>query len=671
MGASQSTQLQYNKAVASPDTEGSSPIYRNAEYPATLIDNLEQPAETCADFFLATVARRGSAPFLGRRQYLGDDTYGDYEWITYAEALETIKKIGTAFVNQKLVEPHFFPEHDKSLSIIGIFAKNCVEWFYIEQVCNLFGYSICPLYDTLGYESLRHILSQTCMSTLCIDNLDAFIDLLNQHGFPYLKHLILLNESQSVPEDVVRSLKLKGISVYQLQDLIKSSDGVAAPLTPAKDGVHTVCYTSGTGGLPKGCLITQATAVAIISTALRFMVIPGGLCEFRLGDRFLSFLPLAHVYERCVCNIVIAYGNCIGVYSGDIKRLVEDIQTLRPSLLFTVPRVINKIHDKITMSVAEKPFAAQIVFRRGLEAKVRQKHRTGDVTHAFWDRAVFAKTKEVLNSELRMIVSGGAPLHPKVADEASCCFSVPVVQGYGLTETFGPCFLGACRDPDSSIVGSVWPCLEFKLVSIPELNHFVSDTPPTGEICLRGPGVVSEYLCHVKVEELWDEQGWYHTGDIAVLLPNKGVRIIGRKRQIFKLSQGEYILPEKIENIYSQSVYIEQIFISGNSFKTHPVALIVPSQEAAVKWAESQGLALGSLKEFCDLAAFRELVLNDMEIVAKANNLNGFEKPKECRFISDAFTPENLRLTPTLKIVRQRILEDYRELLEEMYASMP
>lgn len=673
MGAAQSVFLQYNKAVAPPDTEGSSPIYRHAQYTEKLISNLEDsPVQTCADFFLRSVERRGEEPFVGKRRKFGEDSYGEYEWISYNEALKIITKIGTSIVKQNLVIPHFFEEHGVAFGIIGIFAKNCIEWFYMEQVCNLYGFSLCPLYDTLGYESLRHILTQTCMSTLCIDNITSLIDLLNEHDFPHLSHLIVLNDIE-VDEETLGNLKSKGIQVHWLGQILAEplDDSEAAPFTPDPNSMHTVCYTSGTGGTPKGCMITQKTAVAVISTGLQTITCPGGLCEFKLGDKFLSFLPLAHVYERCVCNIVIAFGNCIGVYSGDVKRLVEDINALRPSLLFAVPRVINKIHEKINVAVSEKSYAAQILFRKGLDDKVAQKHRNGQLTHAFWDRLVFAKIKEILNPELRMIVSGGAPLHPKIADETSCCFSLPVIQGYGLTESFGPCFLSSHLDPNTSVVGSIWPCLEFKLVSIPELSNFVSDSPPSGEICLRGPGVVSEYLCHMKVEELWDEEGWYHTGDIGVLLPNKSVKIVGRKRQVFKLSQGEYILPEKIENVYLQSLYIEQIFIAGNSFKTHPVALVVPNEDAALKWAAAAGLEKATLTDLCVMPAFKEAVAQDMEAIAKANNLNGFEKPKEFRMISEPFSPENLRLTPTLKAVRRRIAEDYHDLLEEMYECMP
>eukprot|EP01057_Protomagalhaensia_wolfi_P001706 Protomagalhaensia_wolfi_Nauph_80__1705@NODE_205_length_3188_cov_53_191172_g154_i0_p2_GENE_NODE_205_length_3188_cov_53_191172_g154_i0NODE_205_length_3188_cov_53_191172_g154_i0_p2_ORF_typecomplete_len271_score60_66AMPbinding/PF00501_28/8_7e29AMPbinding_C/PF13193_6/0_0014_NODE_205_length_3188_cov_53_191172_g154_i017372549 len=269
-----------------------------------------------------------------------------------------------------------------------------------------------------------------------------------------------------------------------------------------------------------------------------------------------------------------------------------------------------------------------------------------------------------------MMVSGGAPLHPTVADETSCCFSLPVIQGYGLTESFGPCFLSYPSDTNSASVGAVWPCIEFKLVSIPELNTFVSDKPPRGEICLRGPGVVKEYLCHMNTENLWDENGWYHTGDIAVILPNNAIQIVGRRRQVFKLSQGEYIMPEKIENIYSQSKYVEQIVIAGNSFKTHPVALVVPSLEAALQWAEKNKLDLKTLNDFCAQLEFKKEILADMESVAKANQLKGFEKPGKCLFIDEPFSPENARLTPTMKVVRQRVMDDYRDALEEMYSAI-
>eukprot|EP01053_Blabericola_migrator_P009761 Blabericola_migrator_1__9760@NODE_534_length_7780_cov_272_866459_g407_i0_p2_GENE_NODE_534_length_7780_cov_272_866459_g407_i0NODE_534_length_7780_cov_272_866459_g407_i0_p2_ORF_typecomplete_len677_score119_96AMPbinding/PF00501_28/7_6e72AMPbinding_C/PF13193_6/1_8e04AMPbinding_C/PF13193_6/0_13_NODE_534_length_7780_cov_272_866459_g407_i023994429 len=664
----------YNRAVAAPDTEGSSPIYRSV-LSDELISNLEEnPVSTCADYFLRSATKNGDKPFLGQRKPQSDGTFGEYEWFTYAEAVKMARQIGSILTLKSLVTHRAFPEHGgRVIKVIGIFAKNCVEWFLMEQVCNLFGYSLCPLYDTLGMESLRHILQQTKMSTLCVDNIDKLMDLLNEHKFEDLKHLVVLQD-RSIDPDKAAALAKKNITVHYLHEWLDQKDVTYLPDTPDAESVHTICYTSGTGGLPKGCLIEQKTAVAVIACGLRFLTVPGGFAEFREGDRFLSFLPLAHVYERSVTNIVIAYGCSIGVYSGDAKRLVEDIQKLRPSLLFTVPRVLNRIHQKVMTSVEEKPYPIRTLFHRGLESKIEHRREKGVLTHPFFDAVVFRKVRDLLNPELRQIVSGGAPLHPIVCDETSCCFSLAVTQGYGLTESFGPCFLNSPHSQDAATVGGAWPCIEFKLVSVPELKMFVSDAQPRGELCLRGPGVVREYLCHANQDmQLWDDKGWYHTGDLVTLNRGHAVQIIGRKRQVFKLSQGEYILPEKIEGVYSQSKYIEQIFVTGNSFKTHPIALIVPSLEDALTWAAKKPdlAALDTLEAFCNIHAFKEVILADMESLAIANALNGFEKPLRCVLIPQPFTPENGQLTPTLKLVRQKILEDYESVLTDMYASLP
>lgn len=172
-----------------------------------------------------------------------------------------------------------------------------------------------------------------------------------------------------------------------------------------------------------------------------------------------------------------------------------------------------------------------------------------------------------MGGRLRGMICGGAPIDPVVSDRMTAYFSAPLMQGYGLTESFGPCFLAHPDDAASGYIGGVWPAVEFKIVSVPELNYLVTDKPPRGELCLRGPGVAVGYFRNKEeTESVWDQEGWFHTGDICTLHPKTlAVAIIDRKKNIFKLAQGEYIAPEKIEAVYGQALLVSQIFVFGYS----------------------------------------------------------------------------------------------------------
>ncbi|KAF7848124.1 hypothetical protein BT93_L2274 [Corymbia citriodora subsp. variegata] len=268
--------------------------------------------------------------------------------------------------------------------------------------------------------------------------------------------------------------------------------------------------------------------------------------------------------------------------------------------------------------------------------------------------------------------SGASPLSPDIMDFLRVCFGCQVLEGYGMTET--SC-LASCVDDGDTIsghVGSPNPACEIKLMDVPEMNYTSEDQPyPRGEICVRGPNVFRGYYNdEVQTREVIDDDSWLHTGDIGLWLPGGRLKIIDRKKNIFKLAQGEYIAPEKIENVYSKCKFISQCFVHGDSLYSCLVAVVAVDQEVLKEWAASQGIEHEALEQLCNDPRAREAVLAEMDAVGREAELRGFEYVKAVALVFEPFTLENGLLTPTFKIKRPQAKAHFAKMISDMYDKL-
>jgi len=297
--------------------------------------------------------------------------------------------------------------------------------------------------------------------------------------------------------------------------------------------------------------------------------------------------------------------------------------------------------------------------------------KEGYLTHAVWDSVVFSSVREKLGGNVRLMITGSAPLSTTVMEFLRICFSCPVIEGYGQTETSG----GATTTlPDETELGNVGipiSCVEMKLVDVPEMGYTSKDTPhPRGEICYRGPCITQGYYKNdVKTKEAFDEHGWLHSGDVGLILDNGHFKIIDRAKNIFKLSHGEYIAPEKLENIYVQSRFVLQVFVHGETIKSSLVAIVVPDPEVVLPWAEENGKAK-DVASLCKDPDLIKVVFEDMTVVGKANQLRGFEFVKEIHLSPTPFSVDNDLLTPTFKLKRPQAQKAYADELAELYKDL-
>lgn len=347
---------------------------------------------------------------------------------------------------------------------------------------------------------------------------------------------------------------------------------------------------------------------------------------------------------------------------------------LKPEFFPSVPRLYNRIYGKIKAGFKDATGCKKWLVDKAVSTKTAAYDRDGTVTNGCWDKIVFSKAAALLGGNVRQMVTGSAPIDKAVIDFIKIVFSCPVSEGYGLTESAAASFITNTRDPTTGHVGGPTEGAKIRFKDLPDMNYLSTDKPyPRGEVCMKGPSIFSGYYKREdKTSEAFDEEGWFLTGDVAVVHPNGAIRIIDRSKNIFKLSQGEYIAPEKLENIFVLSPYIAQSMVTGNSTKNNIVAIVVPDADFAEKWCRQNGIevngnALTTVQENDD---FKKEIMDDMMRLAKENKLSSLEKPKDICLISDPFTPQNNILTATEKLKRAYANKVFEAQIAAMYAKI-
>lgn len=463
--------------------------------------------------------------------------------------------------------------------LIGIYSQNRPEWILYEQACYSFSLVVVPLYDTLGPDACAFIIRQTEMSIIVVED-DVKAAMLLEKSPRSLKIIVSIKPIRQTTLERARS---RGVQIFSFIDVEKlGAKGNHPEVPPTAEDLCTVCYTSGTTGNPKGVMLTHGNVVAGVCAVILQM----GDHRIRAGDVMISFLPLAHMFERCCENGMYYVGGCVGFYSGDIKELTNDLKMLKPTVMPAVPRLLNRVYDKIQNDINVSGLK-RALFNMALKAKEKEIARGVLRRNGCWDKLVFKKVHQAFGGNLRLMVVGSAPLAGNVLTFMRCALGCLVLEGYGQTECTGAITLTVQGDHVPNHVGPPVSCNAVKLVDVPEMEYFANQN--TGEVCVRGSNVfhgwvtpwhrnwctliliasifLSYYKDAEKTAEAIDSEGWHHTGDVGMWLPNGTLRIIDRRKHIFKLSQGEYIVPEKIENIYTLSQYVNQVYVYGESLK--------------------------------------------------------------------------------------------------------
>merc|ERR1711871_194665 len=487
-----------------------------------------------------------------------------------------------------------------------------------------------------------------------------------------------------------------GVKLYMWEDALRTGATYKDEPSPGSwDDVATICYTSGTTGNPKGAVLSHGN----ILSDYHGLVFSG--VDFRGDDRHISYLPLAHMFERTVISGVLHRGAEIAFYSGNVKYLMDDIMLAQPTIFVSVPRLLNRLYNRIISTMSgPKPTCAcswpppalqKAMFWKGLKAKTKLLEQN-IYEDGFWDSVVFTNIAKRLGGQVRLIATGSAPIDKDVINFLRMAFSCSVQEGYGQTECGAASNCTVWGDCSVGHVGPPIPCCEQKLESVPDMNYLASNNQ--GEVCIRGPNVFRGYYKDAAPNPV-DEDGWLHTGDIGQWTEAGCLKIIDRKKNLFKLSQGEYVAPEKVENAYAACPYVAQSFVYGDSTKDCTVAVIVVNiddlrkdlrrdEKAAGTSAAKSGdeaTSPGDVEMVAldnDVAANAALlksdkavkkVMNALNEIKKSAKLNSVESVKEIFLTDEEFTVDNDLVTPTFKLKRQQLRERYQSEIEAMYAQ--
>ncbi|XP_065266293.1 long-chain-fatty-acid--CoA ligase 6 isoform X5 [Emys orbicularis] len=539
-----------------------------------------------------------------------------YQWLSYKEVSERAEALGSGLLQQGC--------KPSASQFIGVFAQNRPEWIISELACYTYSMVVVPLYDTLGHGAIRYIINTADISTVICDKPEKariLLDHVEKRETPGLKSIILMDPFE---KDLKERGKRCGVHVQSMQEVEACGrESQHVPVPPRPEDLSIVCFTSGTTGNPKGAMLTHR-------------------------------------------NVVADFSGFLKVTEGDIRLLSDDMKALRPTIFPVVPRLLNRMYDKI-FSQADTPLKRWL-----LEFAAKRKKaevQSGIIRNdSLWDKLFFNKIQASLGGCVRMIVTGAAPASPTVLGFLRAALGCQVYEGYGQTECTAGCTFTTPGDWTSGHVGAPLPCNLIKLMDVEEMNYFASKGE--GEICVKGPNVFKGYLKDgEKTAEALDKEGWLHTGDIGKWLPTGTLKIIDRKKHIFKLAQGEYIAPEKIENIYIRSEPIAQIYVHGDSLQAFLVGIVVPDSEVMPGWARKRGFE-GTYAELCKNTELTQAIMEDMVRLGKEGGLHSFEQVKTIYIHSDMFSIQNGLLTPTLKARRRELRDYFKKQIEELYSSV-
>lgn len=538
---------------------------------------------------------------------------------------------------------------------VAILSENCPEWTLADRGCLTLGAIDVPIYSTQTPAQVAYILNDSGARALFIQNEAAFARVKDAiQNCRALEHIVFFHADALADEKhlTLADLEERGETVDEGRPDL--ADDLARVVSP--EDLATIIYTSGTTGDPKGVMLTHANLVSnLIDSA--------GHLGFSEADTALSVLPLSHVFERGAMYMYVYHGMTV-YFAESLDRLADNMREVKPTVLIAVPRLFEKIYARIKERAAKGGRVKAALLAWAVETGKQYARRTLNkervpfllkTKYALASRLVFSKWREGMGGRIRIFISGGAAL-PEETGWIFAGAGLPIVQGYGLTET-SPVITSSTLEENR--IGTVGRPIGHVAVRIAE----------DGEIETRGPNVMRGY--YNKPEEtakVFTADGWFKTGDIGSIDADGFLRITDRKKELFKTSGGKYIAPQMIEGRIKRSRFVSQVVLIGDG-RRFPAALIVPDFNQLRSYAQIKNL--DDLKRDCTPAEFcahpRIVNLFERQIEEANADLAQFERVKKFALLEHELTIEGGEMTPTLKVKRRVVIEKYRDVIEKMY----
>lgn len=527
---------------------------------------------------------------------------------------------------------------------IAIISSNRPEWNFTDLGAQQLGVTAVPMYPTISEHDYEYIFN------------DAGIQ------YAFVGDKTILNKVQPL---LGKSKSLKGIYIFDKEDgatyfwdaLPKNID--EAEIQKVKDTIieedlATIIYTSGTTGNPKGVMLTHKNIVSNIE-GVRQVV------HFGYGEKSLSFLPLCHSFERMVFYAYLSYGIHIH-YAESLEKIADNLQEVKPYCFTTVPRLLEKVYEKIMAKGADLTGFKKKLFYWAMDVAAEyelgvNKGLLYNIQLEIARKLVFTKWQDALGGNVKFIITGAAAMQPRLITLFTAA-GVNVIEGYGLTET-SPVISCNLVEETKRCIGTVG-------IPIPTVQVKLADD---GEIIVKGDSVMKGYYGRQDLtDEVIDKNGWFHTGDIGTWIKRNGnefLKITDRKKELFKTAGGKYIAPQAIENKFKESNFIEQLMVVGGDDKKYVAALIIPSFPQLAAWAKENGIA--DLNNHSLISNAKILELFESEIKQLNVNFGQWEQIKKFALLANDWTQETGELTPTMKLKRKFINEKYNKEISALF----
>lgn len=551
------------------------------------------------------------------------------KWVNYSTVsfCETVDNLSKGLINAGVVKG----------GRVAVMSHNRPEWNIADFAANQIGAYQIPLYPTLAEHDIKFILKDAEISMIfvadealykrvkpCVDEVNPSIKIFSFDKIEGAEHFNTLVDFG------------KSDTAINLDDYRKN-------VTP--EDILTIIYTSGTTGTPKGVMLTHDNLVSnFVNSAV---VMPQGV------NKSLSFLPLSHIFERMIIYLYL-FNNTAIYYAESMDTIVADIQHVKPNAFSTVPRLLEKVYDKIMEKGKDLTGIKRGIFFWSLALAEKYTTEAGwwyNFKLGIARKLVFKKWQEALGGEIIVIVSGGAALNPRLA-RIFWAAGMPVFEGYGLTETSPVITVNHFGGTKFGTVGEVIKGVEIKLGE-------------DGEVLARGHNIMKGYYNKPEqTDEAIDKDGWFHTGDIGQIIDGRFLKITDRKKEIFKTAGGKYVAPQMLENKYKESPLVEQIMVLGENQK-FPAALIVPTFPALQTWCSKKGIAYTNNEE---MIKHPQVIEKYERIITQLGGEFGkWEQVKRFALLPKEFSIDGGELTPKLSLKRKVILEKNASTIEKIY----
>ncbi len=527
---------------------------------------------------------------------------------------------------------------------IATITNNRPEWNFLDMAIMQAGAIHVPVYPTISPADYQYIFDHASVKfvfvsgdelsrkikevTVNCPSVEEVFTFKQREGFRNLYDLVGIGQAGPLPEQV-----------QAIKDSIQGDD------------LATIIYTSGTTGNPKGVMLSHTN---IISNFIGVSYIP----TFGEEGKALSFLPLCHVYERML-NYLYQYLGISVYYAESLATITDNIKEIHPDMMCCVPRLLEKIYDKIQASGRKLKGVKRMIFFWAVDLALHYDVQGNNnawymLRHRIADKLIYSKWREALGGNFKIIVSGGASIQPRLVKTFRAA-GLPIYEGYGLTET-SPVIAVTSTDSNGIKIGTVGPPLRGVEVMIAE----------DGEILARGPNIMLGYYKDTELTaQVIDGDGWFHTGDIGQFEPEGQLRITGRKKEIFKTSLGKYIAPELLENKIKESPFIDNIMVVGENQK-FAAALVVPDFNHLRSWCRIKEIEYTTDEEMVALPRIKQRLL---KVIDKYNTEFGStEQIKKIEIMNSEWSTASGELTPTLKLKRSFIAKKYQTRIEKLFA---